>query len=79
MLRLRRELLATRLEKTSKEVNLLIEDIKKHPNSLTGHYLSGKKEIPVPRERRSQLFCVGDLAALEVEIVEDQCRDAVPV
>ena len=27
-------------------------EIMKHPNSVTGHYLSGKKEVPVPKTRR---------------------------
>ena len=30
-----------------------LEDIKRHPESLTGAYLSGRKEIPVPPVRRS--------------------------
>jgi len=29
-----------------------VEEIKSHPSSLTGAYLSGRKEIPVPKERR---------------------------
>lgn len=29
-----------------------VEDIKKCPESITGQYLSGKKSIPVPKERR---------------------------
>lgn len=29
-----------------------IEEIKKNPNSLTGAYLSGKKQIPIPKKRR---------------------------
>ena len=29
-----------------------LEDIKNNPNSLTGQYLSGKKKIEVPKERR---------------------------
>ena len=29
-----------------------IEDIKNCPTSLTGQYLSGKKQIPIPKERR---------------------------
>ena len=29
-----------------------VEDIKSNPNSLTGAYLSGRKEIPVPEKRR---------------------------
>jgi len=28
------------------------EEIQKHPDSITGHYLSGKKEISIPKERR---------------------------
>ena len=28
------------------------EEIMKNPNSITGQYLSGKKKIPVPSERR---------------------------
>ncbi len=28
------------------------DDIMKHPNSVTGHYLSGKKTIEVPKKRR---------------------------
>ena len=30
-----------------------LEDIKKNPNSITGQYLSGKKRIEVPKERRT--------------------------
>ncbi|MDQ7039138.1 MAG: excinuclease ABC subunit UvrA [Aquificota bacterium] len=30
-----------------------VEEIKKNPRSLTGAYLSGRKEIPVPERRRS--------------------------
>lgn len=29
-----------------------IDDIKKSDNSITGQYLSGKKQIPIPKERR---------------------------
>ena len=29
-----------------------VDDIKKCPNSITGQYLSGKKSIPIPKERR---------------------------
>ena len=29
-----------------------VEEIKVNPNSLTGAYLSGRKEIPIPKERR---------------------------
>lgn len=29
-----------------------VEQIKKSPKSITGQYLSGKKQIPIPRERR---------------------------
>ncbi len=29
-----------------------VEEIKKYENSITGQYLSGKKQIPVPKERR---------------------------
>ncbi|MCD6035630.1 MAG: uvrA [Rickettsiales bacterium] len=28
------------------------DDVKNHPDSITGHYLSGKKTIPVPAKRR---------------------------
>ncbi len=28
------------------------EEVAKNPHSLTGQYLSGKKVIPVPKERR---------------------------
>jgi excinuclease ABC subunit A len=30
-----------------------LQEIKKNPNSLTGAYLTGKKEIPIPKKRRS--------------------------
>ena len=30
-----------------------VEDLMKDPNSLTGAYLSGRKRVPIPRERRS--------------------------
>ena len=30
-----------------------VEDIKKVPESITGQYLSGKKQIEVPKERRA--------------------------
>lgn len=29
-----------------------VDDIKKCPNSITGQYLSGKKSIPIPKQRR---------------------------
>src|SRR5437899_12032541 len=30
------------------------DDIARHPDSITGQYLSGRKRIPIPAQRRSQ-------------------------
>ena len=50
-------------------------DIARHPESLTGRYLSGNLEIPVPRERRKPN---GKALAIQADAADaDAVRNAV--